>query len=265
MLYTFSGGSDGFDPRTAVTFDQTGNLYGTTFYGGDNNYCCGGVYELSRAGGSWEFTVLHAFGQSGDGVYPQAPLFFDNTGNLYGTTLQGGPANAGIVFQLAPSPAGWNETLLWSFLGSPDGTNPLGGIVLDASGNVYGATGYGGTSSSCGTYGCGTVFAVTPSNGGWNESVLYSFGVSNPATEPQGGLTMDAAGNLYGTTFGNPGSVFKLTPTTGGWVYTTLHGFEGLDGANPASSVAIDAEGNLYGTTSGGGANSYGVVWEITP
>lgn len=265
VLYTFGGGSDGFDPRSAVIFDQAGSLYGTTFYGGDINYCCGVVYELSHAGGSWAFNVLHAFGQLGDGVYPQAPVILDNAGNLYGTTEQGGTANQGTVFQMTPSPSGWNETLLWSFLGSPDGSTPLGGVVADAAGNLYGSTDSGGTSSNCGSYGCGTVFAVSPANGGWTESVLYSFGLSNPDSEPLASLTMDAAGNLYGTTFLNPGSVFKLTPTNGGWVYTTLHEFQYSDGANPTSTVAIDADGNLYGTTSGGGANSYGVVWEITP
>ncbi|MGC2112686.1 MAG: choice-of-anchor tandem repeat GloVer-containing protein [Candidatus Korobacteraceae bacterium] len=265
VLYTFGGGSDGFDPRAAVIFDLAGNLYGTTFYGGDNNYCCGVAYELSHAGGTWAFNVLHAFGQLGDGFYPQAPVILDDAGNLYGTTEQGGTANQGTVFQMSPSPSRWNETLLWSFLGSPDGATALGGVVVDPAGNVYSTTYYGGSSMSCGSYGCGTVSAVSPANGGWTETVLHSFDLSNGDGWPQAGLTMDAAGNLYGTTFRNPGSVFKLTPTNGGWIYTILHEFQGYDGLNPTSTVAIDADGNLYGTTSGGGANSYGVVWEITP
>ena len=249
-----------------VIFDQAGNLFGTTYDGGDSFYCCGVAYEVSPAGGgTWTYNVVHTFGQPGDGTSPRAPLVLDNAGNLYGTTTEGGSSNQGTVFQMTPSASGWNENILWSFLASPDGTYPLGSLVLDATGNVYGATYEGGTSGNCGPHGCGTIFAVSPANGGWTETVLHSFDLSNGDGWPEGGLTMDAAGNLYGTTYRNLGSVFKLTPTNGGWVYTTLHEFQYSDGVNPISAVAIDADGNLYGTTSGGGAYSYGVVWEITP
>jgi len=250
-----------------VIFDQAGNLYGTTYSGGLGGYCCGVVFELSPANGSWLYNIIHVFGHPDDGGHPQAPLIFDNAGNLYGTTIQGGTANLGSAFQMTPSLSGWNETVLWSFLGAPDGYYPIGGVVADPGGNVYGTTYRGGTSDNCeGPY-CGAVFAVSPANGGWTESLLHSFDLSNGDADPQAGLTVDAAGNLYGTTSGynTGGNVFKLTPTDGGWVYTSLHEFQYTDGEYPISTVAIDADGNLYGTASGGGANGYGVVWEITP
>ncbi len=261
VLYTFQGGSDGLDPAAGVIFNQAGNLFGTTYDGGDSYYCCGVVYELSHSGGTWTYNLLHTFGQPGDGIAPEAPLVFDNAGNLYGSTVGGGSSNLGAVFQMTPSPSGWNETILWSFLGSPDGGTPLGSLVLDPAGNLYGATYGGGTSSNCGSSGCGTVFAVSPANGGWTETVLHSFDLSNGDAWPTGGLTMDAAGNLYGTTSGynTGGNVFKLTPTNGGWVYTSLYDFP-RDG-DPSGTVAIDANGNLYGTAQEG----YGIVWEITP
>jgi uncharacterized repeat protein (TIGR03803 family) len=266
VLYAFQG-SNGYDPMAGVIFDQAGNLYGTTYSGGLGGYCCGVAFELSPASGTWTYNIIHSFGAPDDGAHPQAPLVFDNAGNLYGTTIQGGTAGLGSAFRMTPSPSGWNETVLWSFLGAPDGYYPIGEVVADPEGNVYGTTYRGGTSDNCeGPY-CGAVFAVSPANGGWTESLLHSFDLSNGDADPQAGLTMDSAGNLDGTTSGynTGGNVFKLTPTDGGWVYTSLHEFQYTDGEYPVSTVAIDADGNLYGTASGGGAYGYGVVWEITP
>jgi len=267
VLYSFTGGpSDGDEPTAEVVFDQVGNLYGTTVGGGLES-CpgmyggCGVVFKLAPSNGGWTESVPYKFTKQG-GYNPTAGVIFDKEGNLYGTAQAGGASNFGVVFQLTPSGSGWTEKILHSFGCSVgDGLFPLAGLILDGSGNLYGAT-YGG-----GSGGGGTVFELSPSDGNWTFSVLYSFtGIGGPL----GSLAMDAAGTLYGTTEDDGaygwGSVFKLTPSNGGWAYTSLHDFTGgKDGGNPVSNVIFDANGNLYGTASAGGSQKWGVVWEITP
>ena len=172
VLYNFQGGSDGYSPVGGVIFDQAGNLYGAAFsggLGGQDGYCCGVTYEMSPGNGSWTYNVTHTFGLPNDGDHPQGPLAFDSAGNLYGTTIQGGTTDQGGVFQMTPSASGWNETVLWSFLGSPDGNTPNGGVFVDPAGKVYGTTYHGGTGSNCGIPYCGAVFQVSPANGGWDR------------------------------------------------------------------------------------------------
>jgi len=132
-------------------------------------------------------------------------------------------------------------------------------VIFDQAGNLYGTTSYNGPD------GAGTVFEMSPSNGGWMYNVIHSFAGSEG---PYGGITMDAAGNLYGTTFAGGallfGSVYKLTPSGGGWTFSDLYDFTGgNDGGYPVGTVAIAANGNLYGTTSRNGALGYGTIWEI--
>ncbi len=153
----------------------------------------------------------------------------------------------------------WVPTTLYSFANG-NGPNSAG-LVVDGNGNLYGATRYGGSG------GGGTVFELSPYN--WMFNPLYSF-TGDPACGPFASLTMDSAGNLYGTTYchgaNHYGSIFKLTNTANGWVYASLHDFTGgSDGAYPNSTVTIDADGTLYGTASQGGSNNYGVVWMIKP
>ena len=168
---------------------------------------------------------------------------------------------------MTPSLSGWTETVLYNFRGPNDGVVPYGGLVLDPAGNLYGTTPYGGAG------GGGTVFELTPSNGGWVFGVLYSF-VLEGTGGPTDTLARSAAGNLYGTVFSGGnfngcsgygcGSVFELSPSGGGWIFTSLHEFhDGKDGGNPYAGVILDPAGNLYGTTSGllGGDGS---VFEIT-
>ncbi len=158
------------------------------------------------------------------------------------------------------SSSGWTGTDLHLFSGGSDGNTIYGGLVFDQAGNLYGDTFLGGE------YNGGTVFELSPSNGGWSFNVIYNFTGSGPWAS----LSIDAAGNLYGTTTGSGaygyGNVFKLTPSDGGWTYTSLHDFTGgSDGGFPVSVVSFDANGNLYGTAEVGGAYDNGVVWEITP
>jgi uncharacterized repeat protein (TIGR03803 family) len=193
-------------------------------------------------------------------------VIFDQAGNLYGTANRGGTYGWGTVFQLVPSGSGWVENTLYDFTGQgSDGCNPGGGLIFDQSGNLYGATPW------CGAYGYGMVFELSPNgNGGWTETVLYSWPTANTYGGPQASLTMDSVGNLYGTTTGDgtydAGNVFKLTPYMKTWIYTDLHDFTGgSNGGNPISNVVFDAQGNLFGTATSGGANGHGVVWKITP
>jgi uncharacterized repeat protein (TIGR03803 family) len=283
-LYTFNVGTDGYEPADGVTFDAAGHLYGTTFQGG--TYRGGTVFKLvPHPDGSWREMVLHSFRMS-DGWLPFASLIFDQAGNLYGTTPEGGTDGFGIVFELMPTKDGsWTESVIHSFTGGADGAGPVASLVFDQSGNLYGTTTGGGFSSTC-TGGCGTVFKLTPkSNGHWTEGVLYSF---CSVTECRDGLTpvasliFDQVGNLYGTTqYGGNlnhcrgtngcGLVFELTPNAdGSWKEKVLHSFCPLelcdDGAFPLDNLIFDqAAGNLYGTTNSGGAAWDGLVFQLIP
>jgi len=264
VLYSFSGSTDGANPGYGnLTFDQAGNIYGTTFYGGNNN-SDGVVYELTPSSGSWTESAIYVFTGGADGANPYSSVIFDQAGNLYGTANAGGAHEYGTVFQLTPSESGWSENTLYAFQGASDGGVPFGGLVFDSTGNLYGATSAGGSGEG------GTVYQLTPSGGGWTFGVIASFSGSAYQPGPYNSLTMDAAGNLYGTTKQDgakgQGSVFKLMPSGGGWILTDLYDFTGgTDGGQPYGSVLIDAKGNLYGTAFEGGADGYGVVWEITP
>jgi len=265
VLYRFNGGSDAANPLFGdVIFDSHGNLYGTTQNGGGQGCSglgCGTVFELSPGAGGWTENVLYSFtGQGSDGANPYSGVILDQAGNLYGTTRVGGVVANGTVFRLSPAGSGWTENVLYAFQGANDGYWPIGGLMLDQAGNLY------GTTTSGGANGGGTAFELNTSD---METLLYSF--SGPL---QGGaygtLTRDAAGNLYGITYddgayGN-GSVFRLSPSGGGWSFTDLYDFTGgSDGRCPYGGVLLDADGNLYGTAEGGGQYDVGVVWEITP
>jgi len=275
ILHSFPGSSeDGYDPTTSLIFDPAGNLYGTTYFGGTPGGCpasdgCGIVFELTPvAGGGWTEKVLHAFKDNGkDGYYPNGALTRDGAGNLYGTTFQGGSHNDGTVFELVPGAGGiWKEMILHNFnVSGNDGYEPVGALVLDAAGNLYGTTDRGGSHQQ------GTVFELTHlAGGGWSEKILHNFNAN--ATDgyyPQG-VIFDSAGNLYGTTFAGGaygvGTAFMLKHATGGgWTEKNLHNFANTpDGDYPHAGLVFDSAGNLYGTTGGGGAYSEGTVFELT-
>ena len=271
--FTFSAGA-GYYPYGPVVMDAAGNLYGTTSEGGACSRC-GAVFELSpTVSGSWNFTILHSFTGSPDGCESLAGLTFDAAGNLYGTTQGGrGPctysAGGGTVFEVSPvAGGGWTETVLYHFMGGADGDTPNSGVVFDTAGNLYGTTQLGGNTD------WGTVFELSPvSGGGWSKTTIYAFNFNPDGTNPVLSTpVLDAAGNLYGTTFQGGtgiGTVFELTPGTGStWTETQLYVFGSghkNDGRNPVSTLIFDAAGNLYGTTTSGGTNSLGTVFEITP
>jgi len=250
--------SDGALPEAALVRDASGNLYGTTFFGGLGTGCdiyyngCGVVFKLDPSGTE---TVLHAFGGAGaikDGWNPTASLTVDAAGNLYGTTSFGGAHGYGVVFKLDPT---GKETILHNFTRGTDGANPNAGLVQDAAGNLYGTTQYGGF--GCNGQGCGTVFEI---NAAGKETVLYRFTSGLDGASPLAGVVLDSSGNIYGTTWLGGiygfGTVFQLDSSGNEKV---LHTFaSGSDGANPIGTPTLDQAGNIYGTTSAGGASANG-------
>jgi len=269
VLNNFGSGTEGSMPTGSLVFDTAGNLYGTTYSGSTFSY--GAVYELSPAtGGRWSVHTLHIFNNNGhDGTDPLAGLILDSAGNLYGTTKYGGANNNGVVFELTKGTNGkWTETLLHTFnpANGKDGALPIGRLIMDSAGNLYGTTSSGGAGIFY-----GIVYELSKNTSGkWVETVIHGFGDSSDGGEPQSSLAIDSAGNIYGTTYagGTAGGVlFKFTKgSTGKWTETVLHNF-GLqsDGKNSDSSLIWDAAGNLYGTTQNGGTGGVGVVFEVTP
>ena len=292
VLYRFAGGADGRQPGMGMVFDQVGNLYGTTQYGGNTQACgggCGTIFKLSppaQPGGQWTHTVLYTFQGSFDGQYPGEVVFGAN-GALYGTTTSGGTPGVlchtnqrikygcGTVFQLTPPSGGsgaWTKTVLYTFPGfKGDGTGPGSEITFDSQGNLYGVTG-GGTKAY------GTVFQLTPPNGtgSWKETVLHDFTGGSDGGNPGGTVVVGAIGVLYGTgsysgVANTSGVVFQLTQSGGAWTETVLHTFPGFsgDGTTPSSTLAIDQSGNLYGTTIFGGSTACylgcGTIFKLAP
>jgi uncharacterized repeat protein (TIGR03803 family) len=277
--------TDGMEPFAGLVADGSGNLYGTTAWGGKDDQ--GAVFEVSPTVKGWKESVIYSFGPASNILYSNVTpggLVFDAKGNLYGVTEFGGANQAGSVFELSPVVGGgWQEEDLVSFSAGNGPREPVSSLVLDKAGNIYGVSLLGGT------HAFGTVFELTQnSSGQWSSQTIYSFSGSDGA-KPQAGLTIDATGNLYGTTelggsgachdqTGGCGTVFELSYIAGsGWTETVLHSFLGApgnDGAEPVAALIVDASGNLYGTTSTGGIRSQrcalllagcGTVFELSP
>ena len=201
ILYAFPQLGVAF-PQAGVIFDQAGNLYGTTTDSG------GAVFQLTPSGSGWTENTIHEFFGGMDGSMSIGGLIRDPSGNLYGGTASGGTNDAGTVYELTPSGAGWTENVIYSFTGIAYG--PVSALVRDPAGNLYGTTCEGGSHRN------GSVFKLTPAGGAWTETDLYVFTGGNDGSCPWGSVTIDAAGNLYGTTAGGGayggGVVFEITP-----------------------------------------------------
>jgi uncharacterized repeat protein (TIGR03803 family) len=280
VLYNFNGSpSDGANPGTlgGLVIDSAGNFYGTTTGGGvsgcDVNgfWGCGTIFKVSPTGGE---TVLYSFcSESGckDGANPIAGLIMDDKGNLYGTTFYGGAFSAGTIFKV--DPATGIEAVLYNFTGGSDGAGPVGPLIMDSAGNLYGTALHGGLISSvCASndyVGCGTVFELAASG---KQTVLYGFCSQTNCTDganPNTSLIKDSKGNFYSTTFyggaSGVGTVFVVNKKT--LKETVIHSFTGStsDGANPHGSLIRDASGNLFGTTMYGGTYGAGTVFQLIP
>jgi uncharacterized repeat protein (TIGR03803 family) len=266
-LYNFTGGTDGGDPATALTFDSVGNAYGTTAAGGDFDF--GTVFMLSPSG---QQTVLYSFTGGSDGLDPHGGVTVDGAGNLYGTTVAGGFGGlcagdgCGVIFELTSTGGSWTETTLYNFKGLNDGFGPGGALVFDKAGNLFGTTPDGGAHWN------GVVFELSPAAHGWRYKVIHAFtGNKDGSVGSLGTLVFDDAGNLYGVTelggtYG-AGAVYKVSPTPSGtWKTTVLYDFKGLpDAANPYGGLILDKVGNLYGTTYFGGATGMGAMFQLIP
>lgn len=213
-------------------------------------------------------TTLYSFTGGNDGSFPHAGVIGDEKGNLYGVTSSGGANHAGAIFELSPPAKGqsaWTQTTLYSFTGGNDGANPQAALMMDAKGNLYGTTYSGGATGN------GVVFELArhKHEGTWTYRTLWGFTGGNDGGVPAGSLTMDSAGNLYGSTTqggtGVVGTVFELSPNGKKWSESVLYNFTGNnDGGEPMGNVLLGKDGNLYGTTAGYGEFNYGVVYKLT-
>jgi uncharacterized repeat protein (TIGR03803 family) len=261
-LVSFDNSTAEHDPYGGLVLDSSGDLFGTTYLGKT-------VFEMSPvSGGSYNLSTLLSFTTT-NGIYPYgtdpyAGLVLDSSGNLFGTTVNGGDSNVGTVFGLSPvSGGGYKLTTLISLNGT-NGNGPTSGLVLDSGGDLF------GTTAAHGTFGNGSVFELSPvSGGGYSLTTLVSFNYTN-GEYPNAGLVRDSSGDLFGTAvyggdFGN-GTVFELSPVSGGgYSFTTLISFNSTGGANPFAGLILDSSGDLFGTTGGGGDLGDGTVFELSP
>jgi uncharacterized repeat protein (TIGR03803 family) len=305
-IYAFKGGSDGDFPTAGLVADKSGDLFGTTTSGGSgcSSPGCGTVFEKPANGNE---TVLHSFTGGSDGAIPESTLVIDSAGRLFGTASVGGGSSGcgggcGVVFEVQHAATGWTERILYSFCSlskCSDGATPVAGLAMDSSGNLYGTTYNGGTSTNCAS-GCGTIFELSNNGGTWTETVLYSFcGCSQnnviDGAYPHAPLLLEGSSGslfLFGTTeFGGNstnicssvvtgcGTVFALSNVSGTWAETQLYAFcptasSGScsgDGSLPVAGLLSDSFGNLFGTTSQGGSTGCclpggaGTLFEIQP
>jgi uncharacterized repeat protein (TIGR03803 family) len=252
------GAGDAASPSYgALIQDAAGNLYGSTTGGGAHGL--GAIFELVNTSSGYGEKVLYSF-SGPDGDYPDGGLAIDGQGNLYGTAAYAGPSGQGVVFELVNSSGTYTEKTLYAFTGGSDGGTPSGGLVSDASGNLYGTTNGGGA-------GHGTFFELVNSTGTFTEKVLFNFpaGFANYLA----GLTVDASGNFYGATLNagayGAGNVFELVNSSGVYAVQTLHDFSGTngDGSAPTAGLTVDSVGNVYGATQWGGSSNSGIVYEL--
>ncbi len=262
VIHNFANGADGANPQAGVTVASSGTLFGTATNGGTGGG--GTVFKLTPHGSSFVFSPLYEFTGGIDGASPLGGVVVGPNGALYGTTYERGMYGYGVTFELRPGATFcrsvlcyWNETVLYSFTGMPDGEYPYyENLAFDQAGDIYGTTLRGGM------YGYGTTFELTPSGGGYTESILHSFGSGSDGVQPYPGVVLDTAGNVYGTTAnggtGGAGTVYQLVPSNGGWLENVLVNFDGTDNY-PYGNLIIDDSGNLYGTTTSG------VVFKLAP
>lgn len=265
VIYNFTGQNDGGDPATPLTFDGSGNAYGTTVTGGD--FGCGTVFQLTPSGNAWHLSTLYSFTCDVDGKNPYGGVTLDSAGNLYGTTVAGGNGGAcagdgcGTVFEVAKSGNSWSESVLYNFTGGNDGFGPGGGVTFDNAGNLYGTTPDGGRYSE------GVVYELSPAgNGTWQQTVIHAFTGGNDGGVGSLGSLLYFQGAFYGVAeiggaFG-AGTVFDLSPTANGWTFTTVHEFQGQPhAAFPYGGLIVDRENRFFGTTYFGGVDGQGTVF----
>jgi uncharacterized repeat protein (TIGR03803 family) len=276
VLHSFLGSTqkDGYLPQAGLSFDTAGNLYGTTYQGGEFNV--GSVFQLKPSKTSWKYSVIHSFdNQNAGAYYPLGGITQGADGYYYGTTYYGGNAyNAGTIYRLFQARNSWVAQTVFYFLEGGDGTYPDSSLTMDAKGNMYGTTYYGGSGEACGG-GCGTVYKMTlGKKNKYTQSVIYSFqGADKDGQTPYygAGVTLDSKGNLYGTTYQggsseNAGTVYELAVSGKSYKESVLWSFDTVsgDGYYPRGGVIL-VNGNIFGTTYSGGSHGAGTAFEVKP
>ena len=287
VLHNFTGSGDGANPPDGLTIDRSGNLYGVASAGGNQvagchnsqgTSGCGVVFELAHSASGWVLKPLYSF-QGGIDAEPTLGVVFGPDGALYGLSAGtrvscSNQYGCGSVYRLTPQATvcrsftcPWQETVLYHFNGQPDGSSPTSRVLFDSAGNLYGTTFFGGANN------IGAAYELSPANGGWTESVIYSFNQNSQSLGvafPAGYLAIDQANNIYGAAYCNDtlgcfyGSDFQLQHGQSGWSLNDLYDFNGFNGYAPIS-VIRDASGNLYGVNTGDGSNDSGNIYEVSP
>lgn len=247
--------------QSAAQLTTASPLYGTSTAGVDG----GTAFKIEPRKKGAKFTVLYIFCQDEsclDGGIPEAPLTVDSDGKLYGTAHYGGTNGEGTVFSLTPENGGYTQSALYSFCQQTDcadGGEPVGGLAMDSTGNLYGTT-------PNGNLGSGTLFKLDAKSRKY--SLLHHFCSKNSCADgvgPRGGVTIDANGDVLGTTLAggdnSNGTIFKQQ----GNKLTVLYSFSDADGAAPYGGVVLDEAGNMYGPTIAGGQTESGIVFQFTP
>jgi uncharacterized repeat protein (TIGR03803 family) len=257
-LYNFRFLPDGAAPGFGdLTIAPDGALFGTTEAGGSGYF--GTVFEICACKG--REVQIHEFGFGTDGGQPIGGVVLDSAGNLYGSTSLGGTYGNGTVFKETRSGSTWTESSIYNFTGGKDGASPPAGVTLDAHGDLYGTTSFGGA------HNYGVVYKLSPSSTGWIQTVLHTFHGRSDGQYPVGGVVFDEAGNLYGTTFdggvNGGGIVYEMSPSDKGWKFSVLYSFAGIYGG-PYNKLTL-ANGSIYGSTEADGANGMGSVFKLTP
>ncbi len=280
-LHIFNGPPDGSRPVGRVVFGPNGTLYGATTMGG-NDGCtdglgCGVIYNLQPPPTAcftslcpWNEQVLYRFTDTpNDGAWPAGDLVFDDAGNIYGNTYQGGLDDVGTAYKLTPTANGWVEETLYNFTYAAGVSYPVSGFLRDSAGNLYGTASDGISYNGCTGSMCGAVYELSPSGSGWTLTILHQFSGIDGSI-PNGGLIPDEAGNLYGATEqggtrGN-GTVYELEKSGSGWNFRVIYDFQGEgDEIGPTAALFRDAAGNLYGVTGTEGPYMSGNLFQLTP
>jgi uncharacterized repeat protein (TIGR03803 family) len=260
IVHNFGSGTDGALAYAGLTLAASGNFFGATFEGGNGN-CggegCGTIYKLSANGTE---KVLYAFLGGADGQLPYAAALVDRADNLFGTTYEGGAGDCGggcgTVYEFVHGA----KTILHAFTGGADGGSPIGKLFADDAGNYYGTTFAGGSTTCSG--GCGTVFKID-SNG--TVSTIWSFQGGSDGANPSGGVIMDGAGIIYGTTSAggaaNANTIYRIEPNGTEKILYAFTG--GADGDAPYAALTMDENGDLFGTAPGGGTYGMGTAFRL--
>lgn len=265
VLHSFTTAPGGRYPQGGLIRDSAGNLFGTTHGDRPTGNSYGTVFKLTPSN---RLTNLYTFTGGADGGVPTGTLIRDSAGSFYGTTQNGGidcpnfnhvAFGCGTVFKLDGS---GHETVLYRFTGDTDGSTPTSGVVRDSAGNLYGTAILGGNLSACGGVGCGVVFKIDTAG---SFTTLYAFSGGTDGNTPYSALTLDASGNIYGTTvLGGPqgcGTVFKVDSSG---TETVLYSFP-TPSRPYYGKLLRDPAGYIWGTTSAGGLHDKGTVFRLDP